>query len=72
MCSRSWFQQDGAPPHIAKIVKATLNANFKDHVISRGFSFVCPARIPDLNPLDFFLWRYLKQKVYKKQTYATH
>ena len=23
-----------------------------------------PARSPDLNPLDFFLWGYLKSKVY--------
>jgi hypothetical protein len=27
----------------------------------------CPARLPDLNACDFFLWGYLKSKVYEKK-----
>ena len=26
-----------------------------------------PARSPDLTPLDFFLWRYVKETVYKNR-----
>ena len=27
-----------------------------------------PPRTPDLNPLDFFLWRFLKDKVYERES----
>ena len=31
----------------------------------RGFENFWPAYSPDLNPCDFFLWGYLKSKVYR-------
>ena len=33
-------------------------------VISRGFDNFWPPYSPDLNPCDFYLWGYLKSKVY--------
>jgi hypothetical protein len=39
-----------------------LRQVFGDRIISRG---LWPAHSLDLNPCDFFLWRNLKQKVYK-------
>ena len=43
-----------------------LDSQFEDRVISRksvrGRDW--PARSPDLNPLDYFLWGFLKSKVY--------
>jgi hypothetical protein len=62
--SGTTFQQDGAAPHIARQVKEFLTQKFHSRVISRHFNFPWPARSPDLNPMDFFYWGYLKQKVY--------
>ena len=33
----------------------------------RRSSIEWPARSPDLSPLDFFMWGYLKNKVYSKK-----
>ncbi|GFV50640.1 transposable element Tcb2 transposase [Trichonephila clavipes] len=60
--------QDGAPPHITKPVKKLLHDTFGvDRVISRGFENVWPPRSPDLNPCDFYLWRHLKDMVYRER-----
>jgi hypothetical protein len=37
-----------------------LNARYRGHWIGRGGPIARPPRSPDLNPLDFFLWGYLK------------
>lgn len=59
------FMQDGAPPHIGLAVRNVLRQNFtEERVISRFFPVAWPARSPDLTPCDFFLWGYLKSKVY--------
>lgn len=60
-----WFQQDGAPPHFAAVVREWLNMTLPERWIGRGGPVPWPARSPDLNPLDFFLWGYLKSKVYE-------
>ena len=60
-----WFQQDGAPPHFALAVRNFLNAEFPGRWIGRRGSIEWPARSPDLNPLDFFLWGHLKSKVFE-------
>jgi hypothetical protein len=63
--NRLIFQQDGAPPHVAKEVKAFLAATFGlTKIISRGFPNEWPALSPDLTPLDFWLWSFLKDAVY--------
>lgn len=59
-----WFQQDGAPPHYARIVRERLDRTFHHRWIGRRGTYEWPARSPDLNPLDYFLWGYLKSKVY--------
>lgn len=66
----AYFMQDGARPHTAHIVLDFLEEIFDERVISnlyperyrKGFSW--PAYSPDLNPCDFFLWGYLKDRVY--------
>lgn len=60
-----WFQQDGAPPHYAQPVRNYLDQIFANRWIGRRGTIEWPARSPDLTPLDFFLWGYLKSKVYK-------
>ena len=59
-----YFQQDGAPPHYHRDVRAYLEATFPNRWIGRRGSVDFPARSPDLTPMDFFLWGYLKDKVY--------
>lgn len=61
----SYFQQDGAAPHFALIVRDFLNRHFSQKWIGRGGALHWPARSPDLTPLDFFLWGYLKNNVYR-------
>jgi hypothetical protein len=61
------FQQDGAAPHTANAVKNFLRNNFgEENIISRGFRNNWPSRSPDLNPCDFFLWGYLKGRVFRR------
>lgn len=58
------FQQDGAPPHYAGVVREWLNVVLPHQWIGRGGPVPWPPRSPDLSPEDFFLWGYLKQRVY--------
>lgn len=59
-----WYQQDGATPHTARNVLDYLDKTFNGHFISFRTHQEWPPHSPDLNPLDFFLWGYLKDKVY--------
>lgn len=58
------FQHDGAPAHFARNVREHLNVRFPRGWIGRGGPVLWPARSPDLTPLDFFLWGYVKDRVY--------
>lgn len=59
------FQQDGATCHTTRENMTLLRGQFPGKVISRFGDVEWPARSPDLSPLDFFLWGYLKDKVYR-------
>jgi len=59
-----WFQQDGAPPHFHRAVREYLDQEYPQRWIGRGGFVAWPPRSCDLTPLDFFLWGYLKDKVY--------
>lgn len=60
-----WFQQDGAQVHFALVVRNLLNTYFPGKWIGRRGTIEWPPRSPDLTPLDFFYWGYLKSKVYE-------
>lgn len=60
-----WFQQDGATAHTAGNSMGTLREMFPGHVVSLRGDVRWPARSPDLSMCDFFLWGYLKEKVFK-------
>ena len=64
------FQQDGAPPHYANVVRNALNEKLAGRWFGRRGSIEWPARSPDLSPLDFFLWGYLKDKVYSRNLHT--
>lgn len=61
------FQQDGAPPHWKLEVRAWLNHHFP-RWIGRDSPYArWPPRSPDLTPSDYFLWGYIKSKVYHNE-----
>ena len=62
-----YFQPYGAPAHYAHCVCEWLGINFNDKWIGRRGPFEWPARLPDLFPMDFFLWGFLEDMVYKKK-----
>ena len=62
---RLYFQHDGAAPYYAVIVREWLEDKFPGRRIGRREPFDWPERSPDLTPCDFFLWRYLKDIVFK-------
>ena len=62
----AWLQQDGAPPHTARLTMAYLQDRFGDRLISKGAEFQWAPHSQDLSVLDFFLWGYAKYEVYKE------
>ena len=60
-----WFQQDGAPAHYGVNVRQYLNETFFERWIGRRGTVEWAPRSPDLTPLDYFLWGYLKDRVYR-------
>ena len=59
-----FFQQDGATCHTSDETIGLLRENFPGRVISRNGDYNWPLRSCYLTPLDFFLWGYVKDKVY--------
>ncbi|GFT11903.1 uncharacterized protein NPIL_425361 [Nephila pilipes] len=62
-----FFQQDGALPHYHRDVRSFLDGILPNRWIGRRGIVEYPPRSPDLTPLDFFLWGYLKDKVYAQK-----
>jgi hypothetical protein len=59
------YQQDGAPPHNSGTVRTFLDEHFPNQWVATYGPIAWPPRSPDLTPLDFFLWGYLKDKLYE-------
>ncbi|KAJ4441815.1 hypothetical protein ANN_11674 [Periplaneta americana] len=59
------FQQDGTPLHYANHVCDFLADTFSHRCIGRGGPTPWPPRSPDVTPLNFFLWGFVKDKVYR-------
>ncbi|KAJ8957000.1 hypothetical protein NQ318_012166 [Aromia moschata] len=70
---RTIWQQDGAPPHkgefrFTRIAPVTNYLNQKANLwIGKNGPIRWPAKNPDLNPLDFFLWGTLKNNIYSEE-----
>jgi len=68
--STYWFMQDGATSHRTKQVFETLYSKFGPQVIGLGYEkfanggMAWPPYSSDLNPCDFFLWGFLKDRIY--------
>ena len=67
---RLTFQQDGASPHTSYESIQFLDRLFHRTISARPSQYVgdyidWPSRSPDINPLDYFFWNYIKEKVYR-------
>jgi len=61
------FQHDGAPAHYSRLMTHHLNITFPERWIGRGGHVQWPPRSPDLTPLDFCLWGWMKSEVYEEK-----
>ncbi|GFU14761.1 hypothetical protein TNCV_2806871 [Trichonephila clavipes] len=59
-------EQDGTPPHYYTNVHAYLDNVAPGHWIAQRDAIEYPACSPNLILLDFYLWGYFKNMVYKK------
>lgn len=61
-----FFMHDGAPPHFDRRCRNWLSNHYPNRWIGRGAEAPIhwPPRSCDLNPLDYTVWSYLKEKVY--------
>lgn len=62
------FMLDGAPAHTSRLVTDWLYEHFGQFWMGNNGPTQWPPRSPDLTPLDFFLWGYLKNVVYPAVT----
>lgn len=65
--NRMWYLHDGAPVHHTAAIQDHLNNAFPNRWVGRGSPFPWPPRSPDLTKMDFFLWGYVKDQVYRLQ-----
>ena len=59
-----YFRQNGATCHTSDETFGLLREKFPGRVISQYGNYNWPPRSCDLRPLKFFLWGYVKEKVY--------
>ena len=63
--TRLWWAQDGAPAHRSDEIREFLTEFFQRRIIALHHPREWPPRSPDLTPCDYFLWGYLKEKVFR-------
>lgn len=63
----AWYQHDEAPSHnggnIAQILEEIFDSKWKPN----NGPCCCPLHSIDLNPMDFFIWGYIKNIVFKSK-----
>ena len=70
--STTIFMQGGTPPHFSLKVRNYLSQTFsEERIISRGCARGWLPRSPDLNPLDYWFWGWLKARVYQNRKPTT-
>jgi hypothetical protein len=67
-----WFQQDGATAHTARASMAVVQDNFLGYATSQCSDLPWPAQSPYLSVSDYFLWGYLKVKVFINRPRTVH
>jgi hypothetical protein len=61
---RIHFQHDSAPPYYLGEVREYLSTHFPGRWIGRAAPIPWPPRSPDLTPREFFLWGFVKGRVF--------
>jgi len=56
------FKHDGSHPHFSRQVRDVLDTRYSDKWMDRG-PIIWPARSPNLNVLDYFIWSHIKDLV---------
>lgn len=62
-----YFQQDSARPHVAHVTLNYLREFFNDRLISKD---LYPPRSCDLTPLDYFVFPYIKNNVFRNPVHT--
>jgi hypothetical protein len=60
-----WFQQDGATAHTAEISMQVLKTMFPGRLVTLFGDITWPAHSHDILVPDYFLWGYVRSKVYE-------
>jgi len=63
--SQMYFQHDGAPLHYTRHVREYLNESIPKRWLGYGGPVAWATRLPDLTPLDSYLWGHMKTLVYE-------
>jgi len=63
--NQMYFQHDGAPPHYTRHVREYLNESFPNRCLGCGGPVAWARRLPDITPLDYYLWGHMKMLVYE-------
>ena len=58
------FQYDGAPSHYAIVTREILDHDLQNRWVGRRGPIKWLAQFPDLTAYDYWLWGYLKERVY--------
>jgi hypothetical protein len=61
---QTYYQHDGVPLHFIQVFRQYLNHKLPNQWIGRGGAQNWPPWSPDLNPLDYHVWGYMKAMVY--------
>lgn len=59
-----WYQQDGETSRTSLPAMAWWRNVFENSIISHQSDFPWPDRFSDLSPQDYFIWAYVKQRVF--------
>ena len=62
--SDKWLQQDGATAHTAGEEKEWLKRRFSGRIIFHRSELQWPPRSPYLSPLYFYIWGFVKERVF--------
>lgn len=66
LINNMWWMQDGAPAHRANDVVQFLNEIFPQRWIGLRGPMFWPPYSPDVTPMDFFLWGFVKEYMYQR------
>jgi hypothetical protein len=68
--SQTCYHYDVALPDFSQVVRQYVNHRFPNRWIGRGGAQNWPPKSPDLNPLDYHVWGYLKAILYAHKVNA--